>query len=74
MQTINIKIPKNKAEKLDRLAFSYGTSVENLIGQILKTLSLDIREDSFDNYTKESISSFKRGIADWQTGKTVKTL
>ena len=68
-----IKIPLSKKEKerLDRLAISYGLSLSEFSGHVLKELSANIPEESFSDYTKpkDLKKSFKKALQDYKNGK-----
>lgn len=69
MKNITVKIPKNKLEKLQKLAIQYGLSVEKLASQVLENISSEIGLESWDNYSPQSKSSFVRGLADLKAGR-----
>lgn len=70
-ETVNIPLSKKEQERLSRLAFSYGFSLQEFSRRILTELLSEIPEESFNDYAnpEELRSSFKRALKDWQSGK-----
>jgi len=69
--TLNIQLSKKEQERLSRLAFSYGLSLQEFSKRILTELLSAIPKESFNDYEnpEELRTSFKRAIKDWQSGK-----
>ena len=71
MSAINITLPKNEKERLQRLALRYGPSLPEFSRKILQELSEEIPEESFADYKKprELKASLKRALRDWKAGR-----
>ena len=74
MNKITLNIPKKNVRKLSSLALRYGLSIDDLLTKILSNISSDIEEESWSQYSSTTIASFKRGIADFKSGKIFHTL
>lgn len=71
MSSISISLPKEKRERLTRLALRYGLSLPEFSRRILEEVSSDIPEESLSDYEnpKELKASVNRALRDWRVGK-----
>ena len=69
--TIKATITRKHAERLNRLAFRYGLSLDRFVSRLLSEVSTDIPEETLSEYqTPRKLSaSIKRGLADWTSGR-----
>jgi len=71
MPDISISLPKEKRERLTRLALRFGLSLPEFSRRILEEVSSDIQEESLSEYDdpKELKASFNRALRDWRVGR-----
>ncbi len=70
-KTLTVVLPKNKKEKLERLALHYGLSLPELSRRILEGVLSEFPEESLEDYTnpKELKNSLERALRDWNAGR-----
>jgi hypothetical protein len=69
--SITFTLPKRDHDRLQHLALRYGLSLADFSQRILRELSQEIPEESFDDYERpdELRASFARALDDWQAGR-----
>jgi hypothetical protein len=71
MTTLTIPLPKKEKDRLSRLALRYGLSLPEFSRRILKEITSNIPEESFEDYDnpKELKESFKQAFRDFRAGR-----
>lgn len=72
--TIKFNISQKKAEKLSRVALSYGLSLEDLFRKVFSELETSIGTESWSDYSMATKLSFKRALNDFKIGKVSSVL
>ena len=69
---IKVSVGQNHAERLHRLALRYGLSLDGFVSHLLSEISTDIPEETLPEYKapRALSASIKRGLADWEAGRT----
>ena len=70
-KTLTVILPKNKKEKLERLALNYGLSLSELSRRILEEVASEFPKESLKDYVnpKELKRSLERALRDWDAGR-----
>lgn len=73
---ITISLPAKEKSRLSNLALRYGFSLSEFAGRILKEISSDIPEESWNEYCnpKSLKSSMARSLSSYKKGKFHTTL
>ncbi len=74
MEKISVKLNKIKAKELQRLGLMFGLSIESLASKILDEVASNIGQESWSDYSTQSKTSFKRGLADFKAGRVSTSL